>query len=209
MIGNNCDIGDYEEILLIRHGSTAANASGKYSGRFNLPLSPKGEEQVLQLSENLDAATYENWFGNPDGIKIISSPLQRCRQTASILWPNQPVMYEPLFIETDFGQWEGMTYDQLQNDPLYKQWLMTAPYEKPAPPNGESGAQIAQRVKRGWLQARQYYDANKVTRLAIVAHGGVIMYLMSEIVGSTEDFYKWQLTPAGAWRLSREGYRLC
>ena len=210
MYSQTLDIGGYREILLVRHGATDANAAGKYSGLTDLPLSDLGREQIELRRQELTDHGLSSWFDASTDLNLICSPLVRCLQTARLLWPDNKPIVEPALIETNFGSWEGMTYDQLKDDPAYRSWLDASPEHRPAPPGGESGEDILLRLEHFWSNELDLSKQNNSSeRLAIVTHGGVIMYLMSLITGIPEEFYSWQLKPGGAWLLTREGYQLC
>lgn len=210
MYSQTLDIGGYREILLVRHGATDANAAGKYSGLTDLPLSDLGREQIELRRQELTDHGLSSWFDASTDLNLICSPLVRCLQTARLLWPDNKPIVEPALIETNFGSWEGMTYDQLKDDPAYRSWLDASPEHRPAPPGGESGEDILLRLELFWSNELDLSKQNNSSeRLAIVTHGGVIMYLMSLITGIPEEFYSWQLKPGGAWLLTREGYQLC
>lgn len=210
MISDELPLGGYEEVLLIRHGATAANAAGKYSGISDLPLSISGTQQIELRREELINQGMNHWFDEANEIKLISSPLKRCLQTAELFWPHMKPLVESNLIETDFGSWEGLTYDQLKSDSGYRSWLDSSPLLRAAPPGGESGAEIMSRLESFWINSINLSKlATTPKRLAIVSHGGVIMYLMTLITGKPGEFYTWQLQPGGAWLLNREGCRLC
>ena len=81
-------------ISLIRHGRTEANDKGIYIGRTDYPLSQKG---ISELYNKLDEFEY------PHVGKVYSSPLQRCTETAEILFPDSSVQIVENLIEMDFG----------------------------------------------------------------------------------------------------------
>lgn len=69
------------KIHLIRHGQTEANAKGLYIGMTDLPLSPEGLGELLELKQN---------FVYPEAVRFFTSPLIRCRQTLEVLYPGLP-----------------------------------------------------------------------------------------------------------------------
>ena len=81
-------------ILLIRHGLTAGNKEKRYIGRTDEPLCPEGLAALGQCSYPCCAA-------------LVSSPMQRCRQTAQILFPAQKIHICEALRECDFGDFEG------------------------------------------------------------------------------------------------------
>ena len=65
-------------LIVIRHGRTESNAAGRLLGRLDIPLDELGERQAEQL-----AATLRRTAGGID--RVVSSPLQRARQTADAI----------------------------------------------------------------------------------------------------------------------------
>lgn len=203
-------IGEYEKILLIRHGTTEANSSGKYSGTTDWPLCSSGAAQLLERRKELIGKGLSDWFDDSIEIKLLSSPLKRCLQTSKILWPDIKPEIEPGLIETNFGRWEGLDYEQLKSDPAYISWLDASPPGRPAPPDGESGITIMTRLESLWtrlLELSKFDETPK--RLAIITHGGIIMYLMTLITDQPLNFYSWQTRPGGAWLIDRKDYKPC
>ena len=71
------------KIHLIRHGITDGNLQGKYIGVTDLPLSPDGVNELVELKGLIDY---------PQVGAVYTSPLLRCRQSANILFPNRPLI---------------------------------------------------------------------------------------------------------------------
>ena len=73
-------------VLLVRHGLTAANASGVLAGWTpGIGLSDKGREQVAALASRLAPVPLA---------AVVSSPLQRCRETAAALVMDRSIAVE-------------------------------------------------------------------------------------------------------------------
>ena len=128
-------------LLLLRHGQTELSVQRRYSGRGNPPLTTLGRQQA-------DAAAA--YLGARGGIAaVISSPLQRCQETAAVTAKRLglDVSVDDDLIETDFGAWEGLTFSEAADrDPeLHRQWLRDTSSE---PPGGESFDDVNQRVSR-------------------------------------------------------------
>ena len=66
-------------LILVRHGRTAANASGELLGRRDPALDEEGRSQALAIGRALDHVD-----------RVVSSPLRRCRETAEAI--GQPVV---------------------------------------------------------------------------------------------------------------------
>jgi probable phosphoglycerate mutase len=147
--------------VLLRHGETTLSVERRFSGVGDVPLTAYGEAQARA------AATRLVRRGGIDA--VVSSPLARARHTAAIvaqaLRLPQPRVDDDLR-ETDFGDWEGHTFAEVQQkwpDDVAA-WLAS---EQVAPPGGESFAATTARV-RGAL-ARLVRRCPRQTVL-VVAH---------------------------------------
>ena len=93
--------------MLATHAETEWTAQGRYQGHADVPLSERGLEQAKGLQRRLAAEPIE---------AIVSSDLRRSRQTAERIASAHAVepVFEPRLRELHFGQWEGLTYADLQ-----------------------------------------------------------------------------------------------
>jgi broad specificity phosphatase PhoE/ribonuclease HI len=130
--------GTRTRLMLARHAATE-HSGRRFSGRNELALSELGEGQAAALARR----TFH------DVAAVVSSPLRRARQTATLIADALGVevsVHEGL-VETDFGAWEGLTFDEVQRG-----WPteLTAWLSNPdaAPPDGESFSAVAARVHR-------------------------------------------------------------
>ncbi|MBP2473888.1 putative phosphoglycerate mutase [Crossiella equi] len=128
-------------LLLLRHGQTAMSAQRRYSGHGDPELTETGLAQAEAAAKRLATRT--------DISAVITSPLTRTRQTAQATADAlglRPVTHQGL-IETDFGAWEGLTFQEAADrDPaLHRRWLSdpTVPT-----PGGESFEQVHARVAK-------------------------------------------------------------
>lgn len=152
------------KLLLIRHGETEWNALGKFQGSKNIDLSDAGIKQAGYLKERLDGA-----FDC-----IYTSPLNRAQKTAEILCSEMniaPIVTKDLR-EIDFGEWEGLTIDEIRNT-YGKEFALWRSDEINAPLcGGEQSIKLASiRAKKCVLDI---VNSNKGKTIAIVAHGGII-----------------------------------
>lgn len=135
------NVGGPTRLLLLRHGQTALSRQRRYSGRGNPELTDVGRRQAA------DAARYLSGKGGISA--VVTSPLQRAYDTAAAAAGalGLPVQVDDDLIETDFGEWEGLTFleaSQRQPD-LHGRWLRDT--SLPAP-GGESFDEVAHRVQR-------------------------------------------------------------
>jgi broad specificity phosphatase PhoE len=118
-------------MVLVRHGEAAGNAAGTLLGRADSPLTDRGR---------LQAAGLRSLLGRVD--RLISSPLERARDTAAALRLDVPVELDERWIEVDYGDHEGRAlseiaateWDGWRSDPS-RRW-----------PGGESLSDVAERV---------------------------------------------------------------
>ena len=104
--------------------------------------------------------------------------------------------------ETDFGAFEGRTYEELRDDPAYRRWLDSAG-EIP-PPGGEGKAESRARVLGAFLPLMETRGS-----AALVVHGGTIMTLM-EALEDSREFYRWQVgCGEGLWCQWDGGRLIC
>ncbi len=128
-------------LLLLRHGQTELSVQRRYSGRGNPALTDLGRRQA-------DAAA-EYVAGRGGIAAVVTSPLQRAHDTATAVAKalGVDVVVDDDLIETDFGDWEGLTFaEAAERDPeLHPEWLRDSSI---APPGGESFASVQERVRR-------------------------------------------------------------
>ncbi|MGO9384946.1 MAG: bifunctional RNase H/acid phosphatase [Mycobacterium sp.] len=152
--------GTATRLLLLRHGQTELSAQRRYSGRGNPALTDVGRQQARA------AARY---LAQRGGIAaVFSSPLQRAYDTAATAAKalGLDVTVDDDLIETDFGAWEGLTFNEAaQHDPeLHRRWLRDT---STTPPGGESFDSVLDRV----LRARgRIIAAHEGTTVLVVSH---------------------------------------
>ncbi len=154
------------KIHLLRHGMTEANATGRYIGRTDLPLSPEGLAALLELKK-----TYQY----PGGVRFFTSPLLRCRQTLEVLYPDcQPEAVEGLS-ECDFGRWEGKSLQELKGDERFLRWMEGTDRTIP---DGEDSEAFRARVCAAFEGVVNDLIHSGDTEAVICTHGGVITMIM-------------------------------
>lgn len=161
-------------IYLIRHGKTPGNEEKKYIGVTDESLSNIGRKEILS-----------NKYPKAD--IIFSSPMKRCLETAALIYPGRDVSVEEDFRETDFGEFEGKSYDELKNDPSYLKWIESG--GTIAFPGGEDRKSVCVRVMKAFRKALPYIKEEETA--VFIVHGGTIMTIISELFNS--DFYDHQV----------------
>ncbi|MCR5415588.1 MAG: histidine phosphatase family protein [Pseudobutyrivibrio sp.] len=161
-------------IHLIRHGKTQGNIEKRYIGVT--------DEGLCQ--EGIDALKNKKY---PEVDIVFCSPMSRCVETARLIYPNiHPIVVAGLK-ETNFGEFEGKNYEDLENNPKYEEWLESggmAPF-----PGGESSIEVKLRTMAAFNKLM--YASKDVEYIAMVVHGGTIMTILSELFGG--EYYNYHV----------------
>ncbi len=166
-------------LILLRHGKTGF--SEKYVGATDVPLSSEGVSQISSL---------QNIFRHQEVDLILSSPMERCRQCAEILFPESSVRYDNELREIDFGRWEGLSFREIKEaDPeLVELWANWSP--EFCFPQGERIGSFVDRIHS--VGERILLSQEKTTLL--IAHGGVIRTLLCYFLNlAPSDFLLFQI----------------
>lgn len=160
------DRGEVTRFILLRHGQTEMSVHKQYSGVSDPRLTAVGEQQALAAAQALAAR-----WGTGEECRIdavVSSPLIRATETASAAAEllGRDVVDVPNLAELDFGDWEGLTFDEVaRRDPeAHAQWLTDASV---ACPGGESLQQLHRRVRKVRRQLEEDYRGKTVL---VVSH---------------------------------------
>jgi len=159
-------------IWLVRHGEPVREAVQRCYGSLDLPLSPVGREQAARVGALL----------RPEGIECVyTSPLRRTAETAEAIaaasgCPSQPV---DALREIHFGDFEGLTYDEIaaRYPDLYSLWMRQP--ERIQFPNGESLGAMRERVLAAFDSILRSAAGRRV---AIVSHGGAIRIVLAHVL---------------------------
>jgi 2,3-bisphosphoglycerate-dependent phosphoglycerate mutase len=173
-------------VILARHGRTSSNASGVLAGRSKgVHLDETGIKQAEDAAERL--------AGLPLAA-LVSSPLERCRETAAAIRRRQPapisIASERRLLECDYGSWTGRELKELAKEPL---WRTVQGHPSAAIfPEGESMAQMLSRsvaAVRDW-DARVETDHGSDAVWLAVSHGDVIKAILGDALGMHLDLFQ-------------------
>jgi broad specificity phosphatase PhoE len=120
------------ELYFMRHGQTAWSLTGQHTGKTDLPLTARGEEEARSLAPLLQGVAFDHVF---------TSPRQRARRTAELA-SHPAAVIEPDLAEWDYGDYDGLRIDEIRAQ--RPQWDI---YTDGAP-GGESPEQIVTRADR-------------------------------------------------------------
>lgn len=170
------------EIVVVRHGRTAANARGLLLGRLDVDLDELGRAQAVATAAALPT---------PD--LVVTSPLARTRQTAAAF--GCEVEVDDRWIELDYGDWDGRPTAEVPAE-AWAAWRADVDF---APPGGESLARLTARVHDALDEL-----ASRVAgrRVVVVSHVSPIKAAVGWAVGlGAEVAWRTFVAPASITRL--------
>ena len=100
-------------IHLIRHGITAGNENRWYYGRMDIPLTARGIAQLEKLRA-------DGIYPNVQNADCYTSGMLRTEQTFQTIYGDLPHKTLPLLREMNFGAWEGMSFEEIEQDTAHK-----------------------------------------------------------------------------------------
>lgn len=169
--------------VLIRHAQSTWNATGRWQGQADPPLSEAGTALTVRAAALLG--------DEPPFDLVITSDLQRARLTGELLAaagadagappdpgrPSPRLMVEPGLREFHVGDWSGLTRTEIE-----QRWpSQLALFDSgglPAAPGGESRADFDDRIQVAAHRVSRLIDRHRPARTLIVTHGGVIRSLV-------------------------------
>ncbi len=138
-------------VYLVRHGETEWSASGRHTGKTDIPLTRLGEEHAAWLAGRLRSVRFTHVF---------TSPLLRARRTCELSGWGAAAVVDPDLAEWDYGDYEGLrTAEILKVNPGWKLF-------RDGCPNGESPGHAASRAD-GLIARLRLLDGN----VALFSHG--------------------------------------
>ena len=167
-------------IIFIRHGKTAGNIEKRYIGSQDIPLCDIG---IAEIKNKVHQNIY------PDIDVLVSSPMQRCTQTAEIIYPDKELHIVENLHECNFGDFEGKTYEDLCTDINFQNMITRK--GKSSFPNGETYEDFKNRCVTAFLETTEQFKNCGV--LAFVIHGGTIMTTFETLCRPKKDFYDYML----------------
>jgi probable phosphoglycerate mutase len=162
---------------LLRHGEHAVQGricAGRMPG---IVLSERGRAEAESAAARLAGASI---------VAIYASPLERAQETAGIVGRrlDLPVTVLDDLAELDFGEWTGLTFDEVRKDPRWPEWASHRSLS--CIPGGETMRAVQRRVVEALMEMRQQHPDDHVV---VVSHGDVIRAALVFALGMPLDFY--------------------
>lgn len=170
-------------LVLVRHGRTADNAAGLLLGRADPPLDDMGQAQAVALARTLAGAT-----------RIVTSPLQRARETASAIGPGADV--DDRWVELDYGDFDRHPFSDVPID-VWARWRADIDF---TPPGGESLARLGRRVR---LACDELAEEASGADVIVVSHVSPIKAAVAWALGVGDEVaWRLHLAPAAITRVA-------
>jgi probable phosphomutase (TIGR03848 family) len=171
-------------VLIVRHGLTAATGSALTGRTPGISLDDRGQAQAAAVAAKLAEVKLD---------AIVSSPLERCFETAEAIASAQkqavvPVQTDERFVEVGYGDWTGKPLRKLAHDPL---WRVVQAYPSAVTFPGEGGEALADMQRRAITGIRDWNAklGPRATYL-ICSHGDVIKAILADSLGLHLDMYQ-------------------
>ncbi|MGH2782807.1 MAG: histidine phosphatase family protein [Thermoleophilaceae bacterium] len=151
------------EVVLARHGETEWSRDRRHTGLTDVPLTEAGRREATRLGEQL---------ARHDFARVLSSPLERARETCRLAGLGERAELDGDLVEWDYGDYEGITTAQIrERRPGWSLW-------RDGCPGGETAADVGRRADRV-IASLGGVDGD----VAVFAHGHVLRVLAARWMG--------------------------
>ena len=138
-------------LYLVRHGETEWSLSGRHTGRIDIGLTERGDDEARALAPSLASIKFEH---------VLTSPALRARRTCELSGLGTSAQTEPDLQEWDYGSYEGRCSSEIRED--RPGWILC----RDGCPGGEDAADVAARADR-LIRRLRTLDGN----IALFSHG--------------------------------------
>lgn len=152
-----------QQVFVVRHGETEWSLSGQHTGTTDIPLTEHGRQVARHLQPILAKESFA---------LVLTSPLQRARETSRLAGFGEVVKVEPDLVEWNYGRYEGLTTSQIQA--VAPDWVLF----RDGCPGGERPEEIAARADRVIARMRAVEGS-----ILLFAHGHVLRVLATRWLG--------------------------
>ncbi len=177
------------KFILVRHGETNFNINKKFGGFTDVPLNEKGKAQALHAADKLKSMHIH---------KAFCSDLSRAKATAEAIMVHHdlPLHSDEAIREMNFGDWEGLTYDEICTNYPVESSAWIKDYTNVPSLKGESLKNFYERIGEAFDSIKDRVEEHDT--VLIVAHSGVIKSILTrELIGSVDSFWKFKVDNGG------------
>jgi probable phosphomutase (TIGR03848 family) len=170
-------------LLVVRHGLTASTGSALTGRTPGISLDDRGRAQAKAVAARLAGVRLD---------AIVSSPLDRCFETAETIAAEQPggiaVQTDERLIEVGYGDWTGKSLRKLSHEPL---WRVVQSHPSAVTFPGEGGEALADVQRRVVTAVREWNEKLGPNSVYLIcSHGDVIKSLLADSLGLHLDLYQ-------------------
>lgn len=176
----------------MRHGRTEWNALRRFQGQSDIPLSDEGRAHAAKTAAVLASEPIES---------IVSSDLSRAFETARAIaaYHDVEVVPDARLREFAFGEWEGLTWDEIVVRYPVAADMAFSSVRAYAPTGGERFESVRARVRMVLDEV-----AGREGRVVLVTHAGALHALLDILVADQIDLQSVRLTPASITRIAMD-----
>ena len=157
-----------QKVYLLRHGETEWSLNGRHTGVTDIPLTENGRIAARLLKPILAKVTLT---------LVLTSPLQRARETCELAGLGQFANVEPDLIEWNYGEYEGLTTEQIRS--TRPGWSVF----RDGCPGGESPEQVGARADRVITKVR-----TAAGNVALFGHGHFTRVLAARWINLSANY---------------------
>jgi len=176
-------------IILIRHGQTEWNRVERFRGRADVPLNDTGLAQAEATGQRVASDASPSRERQP--VAIYSSPLSRAVKTAEAIAKhfNLPVQTHPGIADIDYGQWQGLTPDEVKERwPEFHHAWYSAPHTVRIP----GGETLDDLRVRSMAMVNELAARHAGQTIVLVGHTVVNRVILLGVLGLGNDRF-WRL----------------
>ena len=162
------------KLILVRHGESCWNISGRYQGQLDIDLSERGQEQAKLVAQRLRKIQID---------LILTSPLRRALDTAGLIasyHEHIPLVIDASLTEIGHGEWEGLTAAEVEEKFSAELALWQTEPAKVKMPGGESLAEVKARV---FPTIQQAITEHPDKTILVCSHDAVLRLIILEATG--------------------------
>ncbi|EKG13061.1 Histidine phosphatase superfamily clade-1 [Macrophomina phaseolina MS6] len=205
-------------VYLARHGETEWTINGRYTGTTDLPLTPRGEQQVLSTGRALVGA--DKLISPARLAAVYVSPRTRAQRTFSLLFPSPlppttHVSTTPRLAEWDYGAYEGLLTSEIRAARAARGLDGERPWDiwRDGCEGGESAAEVAARLDDLIAEIRALQApcmrGERAADVVLVAHGHLLRAFTKRWLGYPLEFpLSMMLEPGGVGVLSYQHHNV-